>query len=94
MQTTKVPGTKNKHKVLLYAISTCGWCRRAKNYLKDNNVEYEYVDIDLCNTEDRNEIMNDIIGRGGRLAYPTVVIDGKHLLTGPSPEQLAEVLEL
>ncbi|MFA5364216.1 MAG: glutaredoxin family protein [Candidatus Bathyarchaeia archaeon] len=94
MQTVKVPGRNGKHKVLLYALSTCGWCRRAKNFLNDNNIQYEYVDIDLCSTEDRNEIMNDILSRGGRLAYPTVIVDSKHLLTGPSPEELAKVLEL
>jgi len=50
MQTTRVPGRNNKHKVVMYAISTCGWCKRTKNFLRDNNIEYEYVDIDLCKT--------------------------------------------
>ena len=43
MQTIKVPGRNNKHKILVYAISTCGWCKRARQFLKDNNVEYEYI---------------------------------------------------
>ena len=94
MQTVKVSGMNNKHKVLLYAISTCGWCKRAKNFLNDNNVEYEYVDIDLCSTDDKSSIRKDILSRGGVLAYPTVIIDDKMLLTGPSPDKLREVLEL
>ena len=94
MQTTKVEGNNRKHKVLLYAISTCGWCRRAKNTLKEMDVEYEYVDVDLCSREDREQIRQDILSRGGRLAYPTIIIDNKKLLTGPSKEELREVLEL
>ena len=94
MKTVKVSGKNKKHKVLLYAISTCGWCKRAKNFLNDNNVDYEYVDIDLCSSEDKNTIRQDILKRGGVLAYPTVIIDGKTLLTGPSPDKLREVLEL
>ncbi len=94
MLTTKVEGKNRKHKVLLYAISTCGWCRRAKQNLKDLEVEYEYIDIDLCSGEDRQEITKDILSRKGILAYPTVVVDGKILLTGPSKEELQEVLEL
>jgi glutaredoxin-like protein NrdH len=94
MQTVKVPGKNNKHKVLLYAISTCGWCKRAKKFLNDNNVEYEYVDIDLSSGEDREKIRQDIQSRGGRLAYPTIIIDNKILLTGASPDKLREVLEI
>ena len=39
-------------------------------------------------------IRQDIINRGGMLAYPTVIIDDEILLTGPSPDKLREVLEL
>ena len=94
MLTTKVEGKNRKHKVLLYAISTCGWCKRAKQNLKDLEVEYEYIDIDLCSIEDKETIRKDILSRKGRLAYPTVIVDNKILLTGPSREKLREVLEL
>ena len=94
MQTTKVEGNNRKHKVLMYAISTCGWCRKAKNTLKEMDVEYEYIDVDLCSGEDRQQIRQDIQNRGGRLAYPTIIVDDKILLTGPSREDLREVLEL
>ena len=94
MQTVKVSGRNNKHKVLLYAISTCGWCKRAKQFLKDNDVEYEYVDVDNCSWEDKQNIMQDIRSRGGMLAYPTLIIDNKMLLTGAPQDKLKEVLEL
>jgi glutaredoxin len=93
MLTTKVEGKNRKHKILLYAISTCGWCKRAKQNLKDLEVEYDYIDIDRCSNEDRETIRKDILSRGGRLAYPTVIVDDEVLLTGPSREKLREVLE-
>ncbi|MCW4016709.1 MAG: glutaredoxin [Candidatus Bathyarchaeota archaeon] len=94
MQTVKVAGKNNKHHVLLYAISTCGWCKRAKKFLNENEIEYEYIDVDLCSSEDRNKIRQDIQTRGGPLAYPTVIIDNKILLTGAPQDKLREVLEL
>ena len=94
MQTTRVPGRNNKHKVLIYAISTCGWCKRTKNFLRDNNIEYEYVDIDLCSREDREEIRKDILSRGGRLSYPTIIIDERSLITGFQEDKIREVLEI
>ena len=94
MNTVKVPGANNKHKVLMYALSTCGWCKRAKKFLNDNGVEYEYIDVDLCNQQDRNKIRQDIQKRGGRLAYPTIIVDREILLTGASPNKLREVLAI
>jgi len=94
METRKVPGKNNKHKVLMYAISTCVWCNRMKRFLTDNNVEYEYVDVDLCNKEDQRKIKEDIQSRGGRLTYPTIVVDDKILITGLKEDKLREILEL
>ena len=72
---TKVPGIKKNNKVIIYAISTCLWCKRTKKLLEDNKVEYEYVDVDLCNNEHREKIRADILKRGGRLSYPTLIIN-------------------
>ena len=94
MQTVKVLGKNNKHKVLMYAISTCGWCKRAKQFLKDYDVEFEYVDVDLCSMADKQKIRQDIQNRGGILAYPTLIIDNKTLLTGAPQDKLKEALEL
>lgn len=92
MKTRKIPGRNTKHKVLLYAISTCAWCRKTKEFLKINGVEYEYLDIDLCSDEDREEVRQDILNRGGRLSYPTVIVDDHILITGFHEDKLREAL--
>ena len=94
METIKVPGKNNKHHVLLYALSTCGWCKRAKKFLQENDVEFEYVDVDQCSSGEKNEARQDIQSRGGRLAYPTIIIDNEILLTGAPQDKLKEVLEI
>ncbi|MBT8171525.1 glutaredoxin family protein [Candidatus Bathyarchaeota archaeon] len=94
MNTIKVPGSNNKHHVLVYAISTCGWCKKAKNFLKENNVQFEYVDIDLCSNEDKEKIRQEIQSHGGQLVYPTLIIDNKTLLNGAPQDKLKKVLEI
>ena len=94
MKFVKVQGGNKKHKVFLYAISTCAWCKLAKQFLKDNNIEYEYVDVDLCNNEDKEKIRNDIQNKGGSLSYPTVIIDDKILINGFRKDKLKEALEI
>jgi len=94
MKVMKVPGSNNKHRVLLYALSTCAWCKRAKKLLKDENIEYEYIDVDLCDETDRNKIQNDIKRRGGRPVYPTIIIDDDILITGFDENRIKEALRI
>jgi len=88
-----VPGEMKDHKVLVYALSTCAWCKRTKQFLKDRKVHYEYVDVDLASPEDRKEIENDLRKRNCQ-AYPAVLIDGKRLITGFRADDLKEALGL
>lgn len=94
MNRVKVQGKHKDHQVLMYAISTCNWCRMTKKFLKDLGVEYEYVDVDLASKEDQETIRQDIQRRGGDLRYPTIIIDDKILITGFRKEQIKEALDL
>ena len=94
MKTMKVPGENNRHGVFMYEISTCAWCRRAKKFLEDNQIEYEYVDIDLCSREDREKIRRDILSRGGRLSYPTIIVDDKIVIAGFQEYKIRGALEI
>ncbi len=94
MKISKVSGNKNKHKVMLYALSTCVWCKMTKQYLKDNDVEYEYVDVDLCTEEDKEKIRQHIMSKGGSLSYPSTIVDDQLLITGFRKDKLKEALEI
>lgn len=94
MDISKVDGKNAKHKVFVYALSTCVWCKMTKQFLKDNNVAFEYVDVDLCTEEDKQRIREDIQKRGGSLNYPTTIIDDKTVVTGFRKDQLKKELEL
>jgi glutaredoxin len=94
MDTTRVPGTRKDHKVLMYAISTCAWCKMTKKHLKDNQVEYEFIDVDLCSDKDRQTIRNDIVKRGGEPNYPIIIIDDKIMINGFRKDKINEALNL
>jgi glutaredoxin-like protein NrdH len=92
MKTTRVHGKNIQHKVLLYAISTCAWCRRAKSLLESSSIEFEYVYVDLSSEEDRKEIYKDIEKRGGRSAFPVIIVDDHILINGFHEDQIKEAL--
>jgi glutaredoxin len=63
-----------------------------KQYLKDNEVEFEYIDVDLCEEEDKQEIRQNIQSKGGPLSYPTTIVDDNVLITGFRKDLLKEAL--
>ncbi len=94
MQFSKVSGKKNNHKVTLYALSTCVWCKLTKEYLNENNVEYEYIYVDLADEKDKQKIHEIIQDKGGSISYPTTIVDDKVVITGFRKDKLKEVLEI
>ena len=94
MDKVKVAGKNSKHKVLIYALSTCAWCKMTKKFLKENGVEYEFVDVDLANDEDHEKIRRDLIERGNEPSYPTIIVDNKTVITGFRKDLIKEALNL
>ena len=92
MNFSKVSGKKNDHKVTLYALSTCVWCKMTKQFLTDNAIEYEFVDVDLLDSQDKDKAHQTITSRGGMLSYPTTIVDDKIVITGFRKDQLKEAL--
>jgi glutaredoxin len=92
MQFSKVIGQRNAHKVILFTLSTCAWCKLLKQFLKDNAIEYSYIDIDLSQEEEKEKIRQMIRDKGGPLSFPTSIIDDKILITGFRKDKIKEVL--
>ena len=94
MEIVKVQGKNNKNKVFLYTLSTCIWCKRTRQFLKDNEIEFEYVDVDLCNKKDLTKIKDDILKLGGRLSFPVTIINDSIIINGFNEEKIKEALEI
>jgi glutaredoxin-like protein NrdH len=94
LEFTKIKGRNKEHRILIYALSTCVWCNRTKKLLQDNGIEYEYVDVDLSDKDDQMKIRSDIVRRGGKAIYPTLIIDDKILITGFQEDRIKEALHI
>jgi glutaredoxin-like protein NrdH len=94
MNEMHVPGKNNRHKVLMYALSTCAWCKMTKKFLSDSDVEYEYVDVDLASEADHEKIRQEITRLGAAPSYPTLIVDGKTVITGFRKDKIKEALEI
>ena len=78
-------------RVFIYALSTCPWCRKAKQYFTDNDVPFEAVDIDLLPDEEGDRLADEALFASGSRAYPIVRI-GDEVIVGYAPEKYARLL--
>ena len=79
-------------KVKLYAISTCGWCKKAKNFLNENNIVFEFEDVDLLEGEEKERAREEVARHNPRKSYPTIIIDGEVVIVGFDADKLKEAL--
>ncbi|MBK5113647.1 MAG: glutaredoxin family protein [Candidatus Heimdallarchaeota archaeon] len=70
-------GEKNPCDIQVYALSTCGFCKRGLEFLRKNNLTFRYIYVDLQKPDSRMKIKRDLREKfEERLGFPFVVIDG------------------
>lgn len=73
-------------KVIVYSTPTCPFCIRAKKFLKDNNVDFE--DIDVSSNEEK---VDEMVKKSGQMGVPVVDIDGA-VIVGFDRDRIAGIL--
>ena len=84
---------KNKGKVMLYALSTCGWCRKTKELLGELGVEYDYEDVDLLKKDEQDAAIEEIKKHNPSCSFPTLVIDDKKCIVGFMENSIREAFK-
>lgn len=79
---------KKSHTVKIYTTPTCIWCKRTKEFFKENNITYE--EIDVANDRDAAE---EMIDKSGQTGTPVIDVDGK-IIVGFDEEALTKALDL
>jgi glutaredoxin-like YruB-family protein len=75
-------------KVTIYTTPTCGYCELAKDFFKENGVEYEEFDV-AADEEKRNEM----IQKSGQMGVPVIYVDNE-MTVGFDKAKLTELLGL
>lgn len=80
---------KTSKKVEIYSTPSCHFCHMAKDYFKENGVEY--VDYNVgADAEKRAEMVE----KSGQMGVPVIVIDNKDLIIGFNKPVLEKLLEI
>lgn len=87
-----VEGKNNKHKVFLYALSTCGWCKKTKALLKELDCTYSYLDVDLLEKHESEKVDDEVKKWNPAKTYPTIIVNDKTCIVGYDPDKIRKIL--
>ncbi|MDD1681908.1 MAG: glutaredoxin family protein [Methanoregula sp.] len=82
---------KNKGSVMLYALSTCGWCAKTKDLLRELGIALDYTFVDLLDGEEQNQAMDAVEKFNPSGSFPTLVIDNRKSIVGFKEKEIREV---
>ncbi len=82
---------KNKGQIVLYALSTCVWCRKTKELLDQIGVEYNYVDVDLLQGDEKSKATEEVKSLNPRCSFPTLAINDQ-CVVGYDEQKIKEAL--
>jgi glutaredoxin len=92
MKLKQVSG-EDQGKVVLFALSTCGWCKKTKKLLNDLGVAYSYVDVDQVEEDEKAEVVEQLNKWNPRSSFPTLVFDDKRCIVGFKEEEIKEAVK-
>jgi glutaredoxin len=78
-------------KVMLYALSTCQWCNKTKELLKELGIDFDYVYVDLLDEKEQGEVLDQMEKWNPRGSFPTLVIDNMRCIVGFREDEIREV---
>lgn len=79
--------------VMVYALSTCPYCRQARKYLDENAVEYDVAEVDLLEGQERQDAIDTVRELSGGASFPVIVIDDT-VIVGFNKKKIKEMLGL
>jgi glutaredoxin-like YruB-family protein len=73
--------------VKVYSTPTCPWCKKAKEFLKSEGINFE--DIDVSSNQEKHQ---EMIEKSGQMGVPVIDVKGT-IIVGFDTEAIKKALE-
>jgi glutaredoxin len=86
----KIAGRKTKD-IMIFSLSTCFWCGKVEEFLKEQGVEFNVLIIDKLEGADQQEAVAEMSKYNPNMSFPTIVINnGEKAIIGFDKEELTK----
>jgi len=79
-------------RVKLYSLSTCPFCKKVKEFLKNNSIEYETIEVDTLDSGEQWLAMKELKKINPQESFPTVVAE--YAVVGFDEAALRKILQI
>jgi glutaredoxin-like protein NrdH len=79
--------------VMLYALSTCGWCAKTRKLLEELGVAYDYEYVDQLKGAERDGAVRNVEKWNPACTFPTLVIKDKNCIIGFKEDEIRQALK-
>lgn len=92
---TYVEGSRKEHDVVLYALSTCAFCKKGIDFLTKAGVDFRYIYLDKLDVDLKRQVKGELKSQFENIVvFPVLIIDGTRALTGFTKDQWEAALDL
>jgi glutaredoxin len=78
-------------KVKMFTLSTCSHCKATKKFLTENGIAFDFVDVDLLQGAQRENILQEVVKYNPQRSFPTIII-GDRIIVGFREDDIREAL--
>ena len=75
-------------RVKVYSTPTCPWCHKAKEFLEENKIEFEDINV----AEDQ-KAAEEMVEKSGQRGVPVIMIDDE-VIVGFNPDAIKKALKI
>lgn len=79
---------ESQHRISVFSAPSCAYCFTLKEFLKENNFEFEDIDV----SQDK-KAQEEMIEKSGQMGVPVVEIDGQ-IVVGFDKERISQLLNI
>jgi glutaredoxin-like protein NrdH len=79
--------------VKVFALSTCPYCRMTRAYLDEGGVDYDVVEVDMLEGQERADAVDEVKRVSGGSSFPVVIV-GDEVIVGFNKKRIKELLGL
>jgi len=62
-------------KVTVYTLSTCPACKKMKQFLEENGIDYSQIEVDTLDGSEQWAATKELSKHNPRASYPTAVVE-------------------
>jgi glutaredoxin-like protein NrdH len=83
LEYTKVDGRRAEPQIVVFSLSTCGFCKRAMTFLENQGFAYQYIHLDKVPLDQKTSVKKELQENfNTAVAFPFVLINDKDTLVG------------